>query len=514
MLNYGRGKRSPYRMLRFTLNRWLKICAAVLAAVFLFFAEGLTAQDLPADGTAGDGGAPLYSNINFDGRLLAGINGDSMVALSLTQGLSGFAYQFNSDVVYTNDFLDYPNTSFFTNETGFTGELGVGDFWKIIPQFEIANSTYGMYNNPAYSRENKDNIKFRLKTEYKPSPDRWDLDMSFARYDHSLKEKAADVMEKETFYRGQCVLGMEYIWSDANKAGFIVEGTGYNYPDKYKDDANARAEFYFSFKITEFIMSTLTFPVFIWNRDGTNYLYARAAVSSINLKIVSLELFHEYTLEPYRPEEFLEQQKYIQPPLDLSPSKVNHSELKSIFDFDFSSGDSSSLAISAMKLKLGGYFENSSDFINYYTSGSDVLSAETVPVKYINANAEFVTTFGILGQKINVEFTYDYYRYYPGNNDINITYRPENTFGFNLVLTGSMMEINWSNTYSDRVYTAPLGDNKLDAVLSGSLDIHIKVYETFYIDSRINNLYNKKYSYREGYPEPGVQYYFGLRMMI
>jgi len=77
-----------------------------------------------------------------------------------------------------------------------------------------------------------------------------------------------------------------------------------------------------------------------------------------------------------------------------------------------------------------------------------------------------------------------------------------------------MMEINWSNTYRDEVYADPLSDNRLDAVLSGSLDIHIKLYESFYIDSRINNLYNKKYSYREGYPEPGVQYYFGLRMMI
>ncbi len=513
MLNNGRVKRSPHRKLRFTLSRWFKICAAVLAAVILFSAAGLMAQDVPVDAASGDGGTPLYSSINFDGRLLAGINGDSVVALSLTQGLPAFAYQLNSDVVYTNDFLDYSNSSFIKNETGFTGELGLGDFWKFIPQFEIANSTYGMFDN-YYSRENKDSISFRLKTEYKPSPDRWDLDLSFARYDHSLKEKALDVMDKETFYKGQCVLGMEYIWSDANKAGFIIEGAGYNYPELYDDDAYVSTEFYFSFKITEFMMSTLTFPVFIWNRDGTNYLYAKASVSSINLKIVSLEFFHEYTLEPYRPEEFLEQQKYIQPPLDLHPSKVNHSELKSVFDFDFSSDSSSALSISAMKLKLSGFFENSSDFINYDPLPENVLSAETLSVKYINANAEFVTTFGILGQKVNVEFTYDYYRYYPGNPDINITYRPENTFGFNLVLTGSIMEINWSNTYRDEVYTAPLEDNKLDAVLSGSLDIHVKVYETFYIDSRINNLYNKKYSYREGYPEPGVQYYFGLRMMI
>ncbi len=514
MLNFSRFKRGPYRKLRFTLNRWFGINPAVYAAVFLLYTAGYGARDLSADPVPGDSAVVPYSSINFDGRILAGINGDSMTALSLTQGLEGFAYQLNSDIVYTNDYLDYSNTSFFANETGFTGELGLGDFWKIIPQFEIANSTYGMYNNP-YSRENRDRIKFRLKTEYKPSPDRWDLDINFARYDHSLKEKNTDVMDRETFYKGEFTLGMEYIWSAANKAGFVIDGTGYNYPALYDDDASAGVEFYFSFKVTEFMMSTITFPVFIWNRDGTNYLYARAALSSINLKFLSVELFHEYTLEPYRPEEFLAQHKYIQPPLDLLPSKVNHTELKTVFDFDFSSGSSSSLAISAMKLKLGGYFENSSEFINYYSVLPEkVLGADTLPVKYVNANAEFVTTFGILGQKFNVEFTCDYYRFYPDNKEIKITYRPENTFGFNLVLAGPILEINWSNTWKSRVYTDPFTENKLDAVLSGSLDIHFKVYETLYIDSRINNIYNKKYSYREGYPEPGVQYYFGLRMMI
>ena len=214
------------------------------------------------------------------------------------------------------------------------------------------------------------------------------------------------------------------------------------------------------------------------------------------------------------PEEFLVQQKYIKPALDLPPSTVNHSELKTVFDFDFSSEEGSLLSISAMKLKLGGYFEDSSEFYNYYSRVENVLSADSISVKYVNASAEFVTTFGILGQKVNVGFVYDYFRYFPDNREIYITYRPENTFKFNVVLTGSIVEINWSNTYTDEVYTSPLNNNKLDPVLSGSLDIHIKVYETFYIDSRISNLYNRKYSYRDGYPEPGLQYFAGLRVMI
>ena len=128
------------------------------------------------------------SSINFDGKMLAGVNGDSIFAVSMTQGLRNFAYQLNSAMVYTNDYSDYNNTSYIINETGFTGELSIFDTWKMIPEFEIGNSSYGMFENNFYSREKKDKIRVRLKNEYKPAPARWDFDVNLGRFDHRLKD--------------------------------------------------------------------------------------------------------------------------------------------------------------------------------------------------------------------------------------------------------------------------------------------------------------------------------------
>ena len=63
-----------------------------------------------------------FSNsTNFEGRMLAGMNGDSMFSFSITQGLQNFAYQLNSNVSNINDFEKHNNSSFTSNETGFTG---------------------------------------------------------------------------------------------------------------------------------------------------------------------------------------------------------------------------------------------------------------------------------------------------------------------------------------------------------------------------------------------------------
>jgi hypothetical protein len=124
------------------------------------------------------------SSINFDGRMLAGLNGDSMYSMLITQGLANFAYQLNSSIVYTNDFEKYDNSSFISNDTGFNGEVTIKDYWKMIPEFEISNSTYGMFDNAYYGRENKDHVKFRIKNEFKPAPARWEIDLSSSRYDH------------------------------------------------------------------------------------------------------------------------------------------------------------------------------------------------------------------------------------------------------------------------------------------------------------------------------------------
>jgi len=457
------------------------------------------------------------SSTNFDGRMLAGVNGDSMFSLSMTQGLKNFAYQLNSNISNNNDFDNYNNSSFMTNETGFTGELSLYDYWKIIPEFEIANSSYGMFENPDYSRENKDKVRLRLKNEYKPVPARWDFDLNYARYDHGLKQSDLSVEDGDTFHSMKGIIGMEYIWSASNKIGIRLENGLNKYPENYEDDSYSNNEFYVSFKVTEYTMLTLT-PMFCWNKDGSDYLYFKGNISSINVKYLSLELLHEYKLSSYKPEDVMFSQKYMSSVYDLPPATINHTELKSELEAETGIDSDVLLGVKRAGLRLTGIYESNNNFYNYYPMQSveNLLSAEAVQVNYFNGKTEFVTSLVLFTQVIDMGLAYEYYRYLPQKpyDDIKITYRPENIYTFNLSYEGKWLEINWANSYRGDIYVDPEDDRKLGSSILGTLDIHLKLYDTFYLHSRINNLYDREYSYREGYPEPGIQFFTGLRIII
>jgi len=451
----------------------------------------------------GNAASSMSSSTNFDGRMLAGANGDSMFSLSMTQGLRDFAYQLNSKLSNNNDFEDYNNSSFWTNETGFTGELSILDYWKVIPEFEIANSSYGMFDNPDYSRENKDKIRLRLKNEYKPVPARWDFDLNYARYDHGLKQFDSTIEEENTFHSFNGVIGMEYIWSASNKMGIRSENGLNRYPKEYEDDSYSYNEIYVSFKVTEYTMLTLT-PMFCWNMDGTDYFYFKGNISSINLKYLSLELLHEYKLSSYKPEEVMYSQKYMSDVYDLPPSVINHTELKSDIEAETGTGSDVLFGVKRAGLRLRGIYESNNNFYNYYPLDQNVqtiLSASAVPVDYINGRAEFVTTLVLFTQVIDMKFVYDYYKYLPEKQyqEINITYRPDSIFTCNLSYEGTWLEINWANSFRNEVYVDPVDDRIMGNSILGTLDIHLKLYETFYLHSRIINLYDNDYSYREGW---------------
>jgi outer membrane cobalamin receptor len=136
---------------------------------------------------------------------------------------------------------------------------------------------------------------------------------------------------------------------------------------------------------------------------------------------------------------------------------------------------------------------------------------------------EFTTGLILLSQLINAGFAYDCYKYFPKKefSDVNnvaykpnITYRPENIFTLNLLYEGSWLEINWQNSFRGKVFVSPTENEQLGSSLMATLDVHVKLYETFYLHSRVNNLYNVEYSYRDGYPEPGIQFFLGLRIII
>lgn len=460
---------------------------------------------------------PKSSSINFDGRMLAGLKGDSIFSVSMTQGLRNFAYQLNSSVVYANDFSGYDNTSFSSNETGFTGELNIFDAWKIIPEFEIGNSSYGMgTSNPDYTREKKDKIRVRLKTEYKPAPARWDFDVNFGRFDHRLNDARALEEEKKTFYSSNAIFALEYIWSAANKVGMKHEVSYYDYSEKgYASDINTCSEFYGSFKITEFAMISIA-PVISWDRDGTNILYFKGNVSTIGFKYFSFEFLYNYTLEPYRPDDYLYSQKYIELDFDLPPSTINHVELSGEFDFRLSGESSSAFSLRSFSIKSRGIFENNNNFYNYDSSLEKLLFVDPLSAAFFNSKTEIVTKVSLYNQILGLQLGYDYFKYYTfaNNSDINITYRPANILSFSLSFESSRMEVVWKNSFKDAVYTDPFSDEKMDGMIEGEVNFNFRIYDTFFLYSRINNLYDAKYALHAGYPEPGRSFFFGIRVMI
>lgn len=510
LINGARKKGSVY----FLRNAFRNTSLSVGLSFFFLLAaaNGLYSQD-----NRGNNAVSASSSTNFDGRMLAGLNGDSMFSLSMTQGLQNFAYQLNSKVSNNNDFDNYLNSSFTTNETGFTGELSLLDYWKIIPEFEIANSSYGMFDNLDYSRENKDKIRLRLKNEYKPEPARWDFDLNYARYDHVLTrtDTSAAAEVDDTFHSLNGIIGMEYIWSASNKAGIRSENGLNKYPEEYEDDSYSTNEFYYSFKVTEYTMLTLTYML-CWNRDDSDYLCYKGNISSINLKYISLELLNERKISPYKPEDVMYSQKYMSGVYDLPPAEINRTELKSELVVDTGVNQDAILGVKSAGLRLRGVYEDNNSFYNYYPLSEEILSAEAFPVNYFNGRVEFVTTIILFTQDIDMEFTYDNYKYVSPEpyKNLKITYRPENIFTCNISYEGSWLEINWANSYRGEVYVNPTEERVLGSSILGTLDVHLKLYDTFYLHSRIINLYNEKYSFREGYPEPGVQFFTGLRIII
>ena len=493
----------------------VKLNFRLAAVICLFFCAGAHGQN--GNNTSASV-VSTPSSINFDGRMLAGLNGDSMYSVLMTQGLENFAYQLNSNVIYTNDFEEYDNSSFISNDTGFNGEVTLTDYWKMIPEFEVSNSTYGMFDNQYYGRENKDRIKFRIKNEYKPAPARWDLDLSFSRYDHKLEKEGAlaEVYDvDDTFYSSKGVLGMEYVWSASNKAGFRFEGVNNRYPEEFEEDLYSSGEFFGSFKITEYTMLTLS-PVVSWHNDGTDYYYFKGNISSINIRYVTFELLHEYKLVPYEPAYDIYSKKYISIPYEVPPATVNHSEFNGELLLNFESGEQSYAGIENIKFRVKGIYESSDNFYNYYSLPENVITITPIEASFLNARADFSTSLYIASHRFDLAGSYDYFKYIPSDeySDIKITYRPESVFSVNVSYSGPLIEINWENSFNGNVYVDPESDERLGSFIVGNLDLNIKLYSTFYIYSRINNIYNEEYSLRDGYPEPGVQFFSGLRIMI
>jgi outer membrane cobalamin receptor len=64
------------------------------------------------------------------------------------------------------------------------------------------------------------------------------------------------------------------------------------------------------------------------------------------------------------------------------------------------------------------------------------------------------------------------------------------------------------------MHASPFMNITMRPALTGSLHLQVRVYESFFLYGRIDNIYNSKFSTVYGYPEQGRTIIAGLRIII
>ena len=459
------------------------------------------------------------NNINLDTKVMYGQYNNILSFFSLTHNQADLIYQLNSEFKRSNDF-GYKNSSYHESEIGFSGKLNLTNLWEFMPSFEVKDQSYGMFDQSIYSREEKEKIIINLKNEYKPTPSSWSVNLGGAQYTHRLvsKEKISDSIDSD-FNKINFELARDYIWSASNKLGFKVEGDQYFYSDNsignVDNDANLKNELSFGFSFSEFLKLGIS-PTLAWNKDYAKnrgwFPGGRLSLSSVSSKNTFFEISYNYNLHSFQPENFNFNQKYVDPTYDLPPAESHFLNLKGEMSFNLK--DNNFLPIKRIKLKGCGAVEDNNNFYNYRVRDDqeNILGAETVSILKYNGRADLLVDLKILNQdKFKLKVNYEYSRFVA---DKNITYQPMHTWGGLLSYSEPRWQLEWENKVTDEVYTDPDQDKKLNNSIIGSLGLQLKTYREFFIYAKVNNLYNKNYSFREGYPEPGRTILGGMRIII
>jgi hypothetical protein len=441
--------------------------------------------------------------INVDMQVLYGHYDNMLSTINLSQEKENFVYLLSSYFKRSNDFgygkRKFENTSFYVNNVGFTSNINVKDNWKLIPEAEVDNESRGMYDNDIYHREEKDEVKLSIKNiiKFTTSFEGY-VTIGGASYAHRLRafDKVNEVQSR--FDQMNLEGGGELIWSASNRVRLSGGFTQYDYsPHEFERDRFWESEIVDDFNITRNF--GVSFGLNFDYHQGEDWLlFPIFAFSFKGYKYFSMVCLYRYDLVPFRPEVFYLKQKFINPAYDLPPAKVHHGELKADFRLN-----------KIFVLKGSFLAEKSDNFYNYYSVTGNVLSAETVEVKsYItrgDANLALYKTVLVL------MFSYEYSYF---DADKNITYHPEQTFSNSIKYNGEKWKIEWSNKFFDKVYIDPDSEKKLHDVFIGYFDIQRKMLDSFYAYFRIENLYNSEYFLRDGYPEPGIIVFGGLRILI
>lgn len=445
--------------------------------------------------------AEKAKSVNIDMQLVYGQYNNMSSTINLSQEQKNSAYLLSSYFKRSNDFgykdTTYKNTSYYENRIGYTGNHNITETWKTILDVDVYNDSRGMFNNPVYSREEKDKVRLSLKNVSK-------LTSSFegyfivggSIYTHRLQAVLPEDQHKSVVDQARLDVGGEYIWSASNRVRASAQSGFYSYQDS-PGDRYVSAEVIDDFNLTR--MFGISFGAnFDYNRDAAVLASPIVSLTVKGLEYATVTLMYRYDLQPFKPDEYYLEQKYISPGLDLPPARVHQGNAH--LDVRINS---------AVSIKGDVMCQKSNNFYNYAPTADRVLVARAIPVTYYTTKLE--SNFILYKKILEMAFGFEFNHFDAAEN---ITYRPQMSFSNTVLYSGKKWRFEWSNKLTGKVYVDPETDRRLNGAVIGYFGVQRMMMESFYAYIRVENIYNNKYNLREGYPEAGITFQGGLRILI
>jgi hypothetical protein len=478
-------------------------------------ADGKPAGTADTDSTSDQNGS---KNLNVDMQLTYGQYNNMFSTISLSHEKDSFVYLLNSQFKRSNDFgykdEVFFNTSYYENKIGFTGNLNVRDGWKTLIEGDVNGESHGMFENPVYTREEKEKYSFGAKNIVRQTSSiEWYAAVKYAGYTHRLAARDSVNNEKSNMNKIRGELGGEIIWSASNRLRANVYGTWAQYSEKNApDDTYVRGEIIDDFKLTSSIAINAG-VLGSWANDGgalymgkpnqTDPKYRVPVNPVVGLTFLGSEAFsvslqYRHDLESFRPENFYFDKKYVYPEYNLLPTRSHIAEGR----FDIKGGD---------LLFIKGYCiaKKSVNYYNYQADSTMVLKAQRIDLTMVTAKLD--ATLSIFSNTLQLTGNYEY-TYFKA--PVHVTYIPSQAVIGSVNYNGTDWNIEWSNRYISKVYIHPETDERLKPAVIGFLGAQYRMQSGLYTYLRVENLYNARYNLRDGYPEAGVTVLGGIRILL
>lgn len=461
---------------------------------------------------AGEGEGAPKRDLSIDATALYGQYHEILWSGSLAQSFPDFSYGLESGFNRSGDYGSR-NTGFFDHDLAFTGDARAGK-WRFTPELEVGNGGRGMFRNPFFDREDRDHVGVKCGAEYRPMPMRWTFDAGGVYFRHRLDSsmfrdlRTLRPYRSSDLYGAAAGVGAEYVWSPANRVAFTSNVSHYRYSRRAGDDTFVDNELTWNFNLAGFFKFGIG-PLYSYNRDAGHFVSGKAGVSTINIKYFFAEASYRYELEPFRPEKYYWDERFVMPDYRLKPGRGHRAEAAA--GLNVSREGSGKAYFSGLRMKVSGSFMTRDRHYSLFSLPELVRYPHRMKLAAAGAAGEASLEFVIPHGRIETGASYEYSYFYASGY---VTYRPEHLWGAFLRIEIWRFETDFTTRYRGPVYACPFARVRMDRAFIGSLVLQCRIHESLYLQGRVDNLFDARYSEVYGYPEPGRSFLGGVRVML